>query len=196
MRLYSDMVVYSADYSRNMLLFLLQRLSWSLIVCFNLLRTGFVQQPVRWSPVARVKYRRTMGSKPRWGMVPQLGRKGAASPKSALLWWPPSKQKLKHPPLLKTQPLLRALLRAQHSPQTWSPTQRTVLIQPKTDSPHPPPLDEANPRGCCCQSSSAFVDPGATENAYCKCCARKLKDLSNSTQGLGTEKKVESTIRK
>lgn len=149
---------------------------------FYWLRTGFVQQRVKWCPVARVKCRRTMGSKLRWGTVPPLVRRGAGSPKSAPLWTRLSKQKLKHLPLLKTQPLPRALPRAQHSPPPWSLTQRTVLIQAKTDSPSPPPPDEANPRGCHCQSSSAFVDPGAREGAYCKCYARKLKDLSNSTR--------------
>lgn len=130
---------------------------------FHCLRTGFVQQPLKWSLVARVKYWRTMGSKLRWGTVPPLVRRGAASPKNAHLWLCLSKQKLKHLPLLKTQPLPWALPRAQHSPLPWSPTQRTVLIQAKTDSPYPPPPDEANPRGCHCQSSSAFVDPGARE---------------------------------
>lgn len=143
---------------------------------FYRLRTGSVQQTDKWSPpVARVNRRRTTGSKWRWGTVPPLVRRGAASPKSAPLWLRLSSQKLKHQPLLKTQPLPRPL----HSPPPWSPTRRTVLIQAKTDSPSPPPPDEANPRGCRCQSSCAFVDPGAREDAYCKCCARKLKDLSN-----------------
>lgn len=143
-------------------------------------RTGFGRQPVKWSPVARVKHRRTMGSKLKWETAPPLVRREAASPKSAHLWLHLFKQKLKHLPLLKTRPLPWFLPRSQHNPPHWSLTRRTMLSQAKTDSQSPPLPDEANPRGCHCQSSSAFVDPGTREDAYCKCYARKLKDLSNS----------------
>ena len=143
-------------------------------ITFLRFRTGFVPQPLKWSPVARVKHRRITGSNLRWGTVPPLVRRGAASPKSDPLWSHLLKQTLKHLPPLKIQPLPWLQPWAQRSLRPWSPTQRTMLIQAKTDSPSPRPPGEANPRGCRYQSSSAFVDPGDREEAHCKCYGKDL----------------------
>lgn len=132
---------------------------------FDFIRTGFVLQQVRWFLGTRAKSWTTMRLKLRWGTV----RRGAASLKNAPLWTSLFKQKQKPSPPHRTQPHQPwPLPQAQHSPQPRFLIQRTAIAPSKADSLSLPPSDEANPKESLHQSSTAFINPGAREEAYCK----------------------------
>lgn len=165
------------------------------LVCLIFIRTGSVLQQVRWFLGTRAKSWTTMGLKLRWGTVPPPVGRGAASLKSAPLWTSLSKQKQKPSPPHRTQPHQPCPLpRAQHSPQPRFLIQRTAKCPSKTDSLSLQPPDEANPKESHRQSSTAFINPGAREEAYCKWFAGdKAKRPFKLKQELDTEKKAEST---
>lgn len=152
---------------------------------FNVLfcRTGFVHQPAKWFLVARAKGWRTMDSKLRWGTVPPQVKRGAGNQKNAPWWTSLYKQRQmpSPPPKIHLQPWPLPL--AQHSPQPWSLTKRTVMIQARRGKSPPLPPDGTKPRRSFCQSSTSFIDPGVKMDAFGKRAAWKLKGPFH----LGTE---------